>query len=222
MTDQIWWFATRGAGLMTWVVSAASIILGVVMSSKLMGKQPGFPWLLDLHRFFSTLTSVFLAVHLITLWADSFVEFGPMELFVPFTSEWRPAAVAWGILSMYCLAAVQLSSLVKDRLPANAWHTIHLLSYGSFVTGSVHAWQSGSDVSNPIVLSIALAMTALIVGLTAHRVLVRTRVAPAGPTKAAAPSDRAAMLARARAKQNEPAAVAPTPKDRWAEAAGRR
>ncbi len=43
MSDQIWWFATRGAGLMTWAVSAASVIFGLLMSSKLMGKQPGFP-----------------------------------------------------------------------------------------------------------------------------------------------------------------------------------
>lgn len=221
MNDQIWWFATRGAGLMTWAVAAASVVFGLLMSSRLMGKQPGFPWLLDLHRFFSTLTSVFLALHLFTLWADSFVEFGPKELFVPFTSEWRPMAVAWGVLSLYLMAAVELSSLVKDRIPARTWHGIHLLSYLSLIFGSIHAWQAGSDVRNPIVLSFGLAAIALIVGLSVFRIVVYKRGAMVA--KPSTPIDRAAMIAAARAKKNEPAPPeAPTTKDRWAEAAGRR
>lgn len=220
MTDQIWWFATRGAGLMTWAVAAGSVIVGLLMSSKAMGKQPGFPWLLDIHRFFSTLTSVFLALHLVTLWADSFVEFGPVELFVPFTSEWRPMAIAWGILSMYLMFAVQLSSLIRDRIPARTWHGIHLLSYLSVIFGTVHAWQSGSDVRNPLVLAGGLATLALIVGLSVFRIVVYKRGVPL--QKASAPADRAAMLAAARAKKNEPKPAQRTVKDRWAEAAGRR
>ena len=216
MSDQIWWFATRGAGLMTWAVAAASVIVGLLMSSKMMGKQPGFPWLLDLHRFFSTLTSVFLALHLFTLWADSFVEFGPVELFVPFTSEWRPMAIAWGVLSMYLMFAVQLSSLAKDRIPARTWHGIHLLSYLTVIFGTVHAWQAGSDVRNPIVLAFGLAALALIVGLSVFRIVVFKRGAPT-PQRAKAPTDRAAMLAAAKAKRAEPTVAPQSVKDRWAE-----
>ncbi len=220
MTEQIWWFATRGAGLMTWAVAAASMVVGLLMSSKVMGKQPGFPWLLDLHRFFSTLTSVFLTLHLVTLWADSFVEFGPMEFFVPFTSEWRPLAVAWGVLTLYLMAGVEMSSLIKDRIPARAWHGIHLLSYLGLVFGTVHAWQAGSDVRNPFVLAFGLATLALIVGLSVFRIVVHKRGVPL--QKAVVPADRAAMLAAARAKSAEPAVVPRTVKDRWAEAASRR
>lgn len=220
MSEQIWWFATRGAGLMTWAVAAGSVIFGLLMSSKLMGKQPGFPWLLDVHRFFSTLTSVFLALHLFTLWADSFVEFGPVELFVPFTSEWRPMAVAWGVLSMYLTFAVQMSSFVKDRIPSHMWHGIHLLSYLSLTFGSVHAWQAGSDVRNPLVLAFGLACLALIVGLSVFRIVVYKRGVQLA--KPAAPVDRAAMLAAARAKGAEPKSVRPNLQDRWAEAGNRR
>jgi len=219
MNEQIWWFATRGAGLMTWAVAAGSVVFGLLMSSKLMGKDPGFPWLLDLHRFFSTLTSVFLALHLVTLWADSYVEFGWLELFVPLTSEWRPGAVAWGVLSLYLLVAVELSSLLREHIPARAWHGIHLLSYVTLVFGTIHAWQAGTDVRNPIVLSFGLAALALIVGLTIFRVVVLRRgTAVHKPV----PVDRAAMLAAARARRDTPAAPVRTIQDRWSEAAGRR
>lgn len=217
MSDQMWWFATRGAGLMTWVVAAGSVIAGLLMSSKALGKRPGFPWLLDIHRFLSTLTTVFLAVHLFTLWADDFVEFGPVDLLVPFASEWRPLAVAWGVLSMYLMVAVQLSSLVRDHIPARAWHGIHLLSYLTLAFGSVHAWQAGSDIRNPIVLSIGLATLALVVGLSVFRIVVHK----APLVKPTAPPDRAAMLAAARAKNAEPTVAPRSVRERWAEAAGR-
>lgn len=219
MNEQIWWFATRGAGLMTWAVAAGSVVFGLLMSSKLMGKDPGLPWLLDVHRFFSTLTSVFLALHLVTLWADSYVEFGWVELFVPFTSEWRPGAVAWGVLSLYLLVAVELSSLVRERIPSRAWHGIHLLSYVTLVFGTIHAWQAGTDVRNPIVLSFGLAAVALVIGLTIFRVIVLRRgtaVHKPGPV------DRTVMLAAARARRDAPASPARTIQDRWSEAASRR
>lgn len=222
MTDQMWWFATRGAGLMTWAVAAGSVVFGLLMSSKLMGKQPGFPWLLDIHRFFSSLTAVFLALHLVTLWADSFVEFGLRELFLPNTSEWRRGAVTWGVLSMYLLIAIELSSLIRDRIPDRTWHGIHLLSYVTVVFGSIHAWQAGSDVRNPIVLSVGLASLALIVGLTVFRIAVLRRGAA---VHKATPVDRAAMLAAARRKRDtpiRPSPARPTVSERWAEAAGRR
>jgi predicted ferric reductase len=219
MSDQVWWFATRGAGLMTWAVAAGSVIFGLLMSSKLMGKQPGFPWLLDVHRFLSTLTSVFLALHLVTLWADSFVEFGWVELFIPLTSEWRPGAVAWGVLSLYLMAAVELSSLIRERIPARAWHGIHLLSYVTLIFGSIHAWQAGSDARNPVVLSFGLAALALIVGLTVFRIVVLRR---GTAVHKRVPADRSTMLAAARAKRDEPPTPVRTVKDRWAEAAGRR
>lgn len=222
MSDQIWWFATRGAGLMTWAVAAGSVVFGLLMSSKLMGKRPGFPWLLDIHRFFSSLTAVFLTLHLVTLWADSFVEFGLWEFFVPHTSEWRRGAVTWGVLSMYLMIAVELSSLVRDRIPERTWHGIHSLSYISLVFGSVHAWQAGSDVRNPIVLAFGLATLALVVGLTVFRIAVLKRgTAVYKP----APVDRAAMIAAAREKRNAPlegGTTRRTVSDRWAEAAGRR
>ncbi len=218
MSEQVWWFATRGAGLMTWAVAAGSVVFGLLLSSKALGKQPGYPWLLDLHRFFSTLTSIFLALHLVTLWADSYVDFGATQFFVPFTSDWRRGAITWGVLSLYLMAAVELSSLVRDRIPSRAWHGIHLLSYVSLIFGSIHAWQAGSDIRNPLVLSFGLAALALIVGLTVVRVVVLRR---GQPVHKKTPTERAAMLAAARQRRDTPTDVPRSVSQRWAEAVGR-
>ena len=82
MHEQVWWYAKRAAGLMTWSTAVASGIGGLLLSLKAIRSRTG-PWALDLHRFLSGLTLGFLIVHLVTLWADSYVEFGWRELFLP-------------------------------------------------------------------------------------------------------------------------------------------
>ncbi len=216
MTDQIWWFATRGAGLMAWAVACSSVILGLLASTRVLGFKPSKPWLVDLHRHMGGLTFAFIALHLVTLWADSFVTFGWAELFVPFASTWRAGAVAWGILSMYLLAAIELSSLIKDRLPQKWWMGIHLSSYLVVITGTIHAWQAGSDVRNPFILIAGLVLLGAIVSLTVLRVVILR-----SGTNERAVDRRKAMLEEARVggrRATDPPAESASLADRWSEA----
>lgn len=175
-TGQVFWFATRGAGIMTWATAMVSIVLGLLLASKVLGRKPGFPWLLDLHRFVSGLSVVFLGIHMATLWADSYVHFGWAELLIPFMSETQNGAVAWGVIAAWILAAVQASSLLKRFLPKRIWHGMHLGAYVVAVFGTIHGWQAGSDVNNRFVLLVVAASWALIITLTLVR--VRALLAP--------------------------------------------
>ena len=86
VTPQLTWYVARASGLVAWGLVAASIVWGLALSSR--GRPaPRLPaWLLDLHRYLGVLAVVFTAMHLLALWADSYVAFGPSELFVP----WQP------------------------------------------------------------------------------------------------------------------------------------
>ncbi len=174
MSDQIWWYATRAAGLMTWATSATSIVLGLLLSLNVTRQRsrrlPSKPWLIDLHRFVGGMSVVFLVLHMITLWADSFVHFGWAELLIPGASAWRPLAVAWGIVAAWLLAAVEGSSLIKKFLPERLWHGIHLGAYLVCIMGTVHAISAGSDVTNPIVMAVGGGLWLAIVVLTILRV----------------------------------------------------
>ena len=86
---------------------------------------------------------MFVAIHLIGLLADSYVGFSVADLFVPMASKWRPGAVAWGIVGLYVVLAVELTSLVMRRLPRRVWHGIHLLSFVSLVLVTLHASRRG-------------------------------------------------------------------------------
>ena len=45
-------------------------------------------------------------------------------------SDWHPGAVAYGIVAFYLLIAVELTSLLRRRIPSSLWRHVH---YGGFV-----------------------------------------------------------------------------------------
>ena len=45
------------------------------------------------------------------------MDIGPAELFVPLASAWKPGAVAWGVVALYLLLAIEITSLLQRRIP---------------------------------------------------------------------------------------------------------
>src|SRR4051812_6195183 len=117
MSEHLWWYVARASGFVTWGLLTASMLWGFLTATRILGRRPRPSWVLDLHRFFGGLAVVFVAVHLAGLFLDSYVEFTFPDLFVPFVSEWRPVAMALGITAFYLLLAVEITSLLKQRLP---------------------------------------------------------------------------------------------------------
>lgn len=176
------WYTARAAGLVAWVLLAASVTWGFLLATRVLGRKPSSKWLLDLHRFMGGLATVFVGLHLVGLLADSYVTFTPTQLLVPFTSTYRPLAVAWGIVAFYLLLAVELTSLAKRYLPLKLWRYVHWSSYPLFVLATVHLLTSGTDGTNPVLRTVA------IITLVEASVLVGLRVA----TRPAAPVPRGA------------------------------
>ena len=174
---QVWWFVARSSGIVAWVLSALAVWWGMALSSRALGRRPPAPWLLDVHRFIGGLTVVFVAVHLVALVLDPYVAFGPAELLVPFASSWEPLAVAWGVVALYLLVAVEVTSLLRSRLPARLWRAVHLSSYALYGLATVHLLTAGSERRNPVLLWPVVASLAGIVFFTAYRLVGPGRAA---------------------------------------------
>jgi len=175
LNPQLAWYAARSSGLVAWALVTASILWGLALSTRLIQRRGVPAWLLDLHRFLGTLSLVFVGVHLVALWADSYTVFGWSELFVPMASTFRPGAVAWGIAATYLLVAVEVTSWLMRRLPRRFWHTVHLGSFILFMTATVHGFQSGADRSALVVQWLALTGGTLVVFLVLFRLLAPRR-----------------------------------------------
>ncbi len=181
MTSHTWWYVARSSGIVAYALLAISMFWGVALSSRFLGKRPKPNWMLDLHRFAGGLALVFMAIHLAGLVGDSFISFGPVELFVPFTGGYHPVAVAWGIVGLYLLLAVEITSLVRSRMSKRAWRLTHYLSFPLFVLTTLHLLWAGTDRTAPAMRAFTLLTVLVVCSATIARIVQvdeRERSAP--------------------------------------------
>jgi predicted ferric reductase len=188
--EQLWWYVARSGGITALVLTGLSVIWGLLLSTKVMNGAPAPKWLLSLHRWLGGLSVTFTAVHIAALVFDSYVHFGFTDLFVPFASDWKPGAVAWGIVSMYLLIAVQVTSMFMKRIPRRWWKRVHMSSWLLFWTGLIHGITAGTDAANPVYIAVTGTMTLLVIFLTGYRVMMTNR----RPGRAAVPANLAGRI----------------------------
>ena len=189
------WYVARASGLVAWGLLAATVVWGLLMTSKVLRGRVKNAWLLDLHRWLGGLALAFTGVHVLAIMSDTYVHFGLTSVLVPLASHWHPLAVAWGVVSLYLLAAVELTSLARRHLAHRLWRRMHVLSFPLFVSSTVHGLTAGTDGRRPMIL-IAAVLTAVAVGaLGALRLQTQSR--PGTRPRTAEP-DRRAVSASAR------------------------
>lgn len=169
MDSHTWWYLARAGGIVAWGLLAASVMWGLALSTRLLGPRPRPNWMLDLHRFLGGLAVIFTGVHVLGLVLDSYVHFGPVEILIPFTGDYRPTAVAWGIIATYLLIAVEITSLMRKKLSKRAWHLTHMLSFPVFGFATAHGLMAGTDSSNALLWVSMLVVTILVVAMTIAR-----------------------------------------------------
>jgi DMSO/TMAO reductase YedYZ heme-binding membrane subunit len=149
LPDKMTWYLSRSSGMVAWLLVTASVVWGLALSARVFNRMASPAWMLDLHRFLGGTAVSLVGVHLAALVADNYAHFGWREILVPFTTaenaEKITTAVAWGVIAMYLLIAVELTSLLRRRLPRKLWKRVHYLSFPLYVLCTVHGYQAGTD-----------------------------------------------------------------------------
>jgi predicted ferric reductase len=171
VNDQLWWYLARSGGIAAWAMLAFSVVWGLVLSTKAFGSKPRPNWLLDLHRFVGGAAVVFTGIHVASLILDSYVEFGIREVLVPFASSYRPAAVAWGVIALYLVLAVEITSLLRSRMSKRTWRALHYLSFPLFIVATAHGVTAGTDKDTFLLRTAFIVATAAVGGLTTLRII---------------------------------------------------
>lgn len=174
-----WWPLARASGIVAWALLTATVVWGLALSTRVLGKRPPPPWLADLHQHLGGLASVATVLHLAALVGDDVVEVRIVDLLVPFASRWRPGAVAWGVVALWLLAAVQGTSVLRKHVPARWWRRVHATSAVLWLAATVHLALAGTDADAAPLRTAALGSIALVTFLLLVRLLApRTRRAP--------------------------------------------
>ena len=190
MSPKFWWYVTRSTGMVAWGVAAASVLWGLLLSTRSARKLLRPVWVLDLHRFLGGLTVVVVIAHLAALVADSFVHFGAADLLVPGASSYKTTGVALGIVAFWLLALVEVTSLLRRRLSKRTWATIHLASYLVYAAATYHYLLVGTERTNPAMLLVVEITSAAVLFFTILRILLAGGSARNGRRAAVRPTPR--------------------------------
>ena len=146
------WYLTRGTGIVALLLLTASIVLGVLTTSR--WRTPRWPRfaLSAVHRNLTLLTLVFIVVHVVTTVLDGYAPVRLVDAVVPFVSAYRPVWLGLGAVAFDLLLALVVTSLLRARLGYRLWRQIHWLAYASWPVALVHALGTGSDARSGFML----------------------------------------------------------------------
>ncbi|HEX2754179.1 MAG TPA: hypothetical protein VHM48_01875 [Candidatus Limnocylindrales bacterium] len=171
------WLASRAAGIVSLVLLAFQIIVGLVLSHPVnkttwkLSKRL-FPW----HENVWLFILGFLAAHIVSILLDPFAGVSLAGAFVPGLSSYRSAPVAIGTLSLYALLLTGVTARYTKLLPAGAWLTIHRVGIVVFVLGWMHGLLAGTDSMALIALYTTLGCA--VGGAAAYRYWVTRQGRP--------------------------------------------
>ena len=171
------WLASRAAGLLSLLLLAFQVVVGLVLShpvnrttwklSKLL-----FPW----HENVWLFLLGFLGAHIASIVLDPYAGVGLAGAFLPGLSTFRTAPVAIGTLALYGLLVTGLTARFTKLLPSGAWLTIHRVSLAVFVLGWVHGLLAGTD--SVALLSLYVVLGCAVGGAAAYRYWVTRQGRP--------------------------------------------
>jgi sulfoxide reductase heme-binding subunit YedZ len=161
MTDALWYFA-RGSGVVSLVLLTVVVVLGIgARSGRTAFGLPRFAVNL-LHRNAALLAVVFLAGHVVALLFDSYAKLRIVDLVVPFIGNYRPLWQGLGTVALELIAAIVVTSLLRQRIGAGAWRAVHWLAYLCWPVALLHGLGNGTDRSTWWLWAITMTCAAAV------------------------------------------------------------
>jgi sulfoxide reductase heme-binding subunit YedZ len=163
-----WWLASRAAGVVAMVLISLSVGLGLANAAKLIPPK-GRRVLIAIHEQSALAALVAIAAHGLLLLPDSWLHPGVGGIAVPFVIDYRPLAVAAGIVAGYGAALLGLSFYLRRKIGARLWRKLHMGTLAVYLLALLHTITAGTDAGTPWLLGILGATAAPILGLLAFR-----------------------------------------------------
>jgi sulfoxide reductase heme-binding subunit YedZ len=150
------WYIARSSGIVAYLLLSSSVVLGALMAGRAKFAWPRFA-VEEVHRFLAILAGVFIVVHGSALMLDTVVPISLKQELVPFSSPYRPFAVALGVLAAEIMAAVGITNHFRSRMPHTLWRRAHYLTLAVWGLATAHGFLAGTDRLDPWFAGIAAA-----------------------------------------------------------------
>lgn len=145
------WYLTRASGLVAYALLFGSVAVGLLQSLGMLRGVTLPAANVDVHEHLSLGALYATVFHATILLWDRYVPFALAEVLVPFVSDYETEEVALGVLSLYAMLLVTVSTYLRPRLQPRHWRMLHLVSLVAFLFALIHGVDMGSDSGHPAV-----------------------------------------------------------------------
>jgi sulfoxide reductase heme-binding subunit YedZ len=175
MTSETLWYANRATGAVCLVLFTVVVVLGIAV--RLRGKIPGLPRFgtIGLHRTLSLSATAFLALHITTAIADSYVNITLLDALIPFVSDYQPLWLGLGTVAFDLMLAVLITSLLRHRIGHRTWRATHWLAYASWPVALIHGIGIGTDTGTDWMTWLTVACVATVLAAAGTRLALGVR-----------------------------------------------
>jgi DMSO/TMAO reductase YedYZ heme-binding membrane subunit len=169
------WYLTRSAGVVAYILLAASTIWGILLSSKIIKEAVPAALALATHNILSWLAIAFTGGHVISLLFDTYFSYTVADLLIPFIGPFRPGWVGMGVIAMYVMLLTTFSFYVRKQIGQKWWRRLHFLTFAAYALVTVHGFMAGTDSGNPGMRLMYVGSTLIVLFLTNYRLLFSAR-----------------------------------------------
>jgi sulfoxide reductase heme-binding subunit YedZ len=173
MKDPTFWILARATGLTAYVLLTLSVLAGLVVKTRPLGRAIRAAAATDVHRFLSLLALGAVALHGLALVLDSTVQIGLGALLIPGVAGYRPLPTGLGVVAAELAIVIIASFPLRKRIGVRAWRRLHWATYGVFLAATAHGIAAGTDSVRPWIFGLYLGAVFAVATATAWRALDR-------------------------------------------------
>jgi methionine sulfoxide reductase heme-binding subunit len=143
VSGHVFWFTTRAAGSVALLASSVSLCVGLLLGGRLVKLRR-----IDLrvaHETLSLTALAALAVHVLSLLADSFFHPSLLDITVPFVSGYKEPWMSIGIIGGWGMVVLGLSYYARGLIGPDRWRRLHRWIAAAWLLGLVHSIGEGTD-----------------------------------------------------------------------------
>jgi len=158
--DLEFWFIARITGLTAFAVLSLSVLSGEALRTSVLDFIAKNRAVRKLHDFTTPLWLPLVFAHIIALLLDKTARIAPVNVVIPFVTDYGELAIGLGTLAFDIVMVVTITSWLRSRMNNTLWMWIHRTSYIAFVAIFFHAALSGTDFDAPLVSALAWSTAA--------------------------------------------------------------
>jgi predicted ferric reductase len=144
-STQLWWYVTRSAGILAYLLLWLSTVWGLAVPSKIISPVLDQSYTFDFHEFISLLAIGFALLHILVLSLDRYLPYSTLQILIPFLSPYRPLWVGIGVISFYIIVLVTVTFYLRSRIGMKNFRAIHILSLLGYLGITLHGLYAGTD-----------------------------------------------------------------------------